>query len=160
MQDVLQSKWPAVFKSVQVIKGWGGGVRRAVALKQSHGLEETGSHSNCMLYGILDWILDDKEGTGGKANENRIKSVHCSHCFSAVSFKCQHKKLKGKSTSGREQREKNQRWRTPWRFCHRPEKTFHHRCFLGTQDCFLFDYTHTHIDLKPVVKEDSRVQSW
>ena len=74
-------------------------VCRAVALKQSHGLEETGSYSNCMLCGIL-------EGTGGKASENRIKPVHYLHCFSAVSFKCQHKKLKGKSIGGREQREK------------------------------------------------------
>ena len=47
---------------------WGGGGWGAVAaaLKQSHGLEETGSHSSCMLCGILDWVLDEKEDTVDK----------------------------------------------------------------------------------------------
>lgn len=54
-----------------------------MALKQSHGLEETGSHSNCMLCGILDGILAENEDTGGKASENQQKSARYSHCFNA-----------------------------------------------------------------------------
>ena len=54
-----------------------------MALKQSHGLEETGSHSNCVLCGILDGILAEKEDTGEKASENQGKSARYLHCFNA-----------------------------------------------------------------------------
>ena len=48
-------------------------------------MEETGSRSNCVLCGILDWGLDEKEDTGGQASENQINSARYSHGFNAPS---------------------------------------------------------------------------